>query len=337
MRRSAFKEIGGFWARVKRLREGSPAYWVYRARWNFAPRLRYVTRFPTNLDIELTNTCNLRCVMCPHGFPSPEFKESLGFMDLGLAKRLIGEGVKKGVSAIKLNWRGEPLMHKGIVEIIEYAKACGVLEVAINTNGLLLNGNLREGLVTSGLDFVSFSVDGVKRETYEAIRRGGDFERLVNNIEEFVNLRNKMRLKNPKVRVQMVKMDLNLTEVDDFIKKWNPIVDSITFQDYTGRGDRANRLKDEARAIGRRPCPQIWQRIVVTWDGRVIMCCRDWDSRNVLGMIDYEKGRDVEYFWHSEELSRIRQLHIERRLDEIAACKECTYKESFDWRTTNEH
>ena len=58
------------------------------------------------------------------------------------------------------------------------------------------------------------------------------------------------------------------------------------------------------------------------------MCCRDWDSKNVLGDI---KGKSIEEFWHGKKLNAIRNLHMQKKLDKVAACKDCEYKESYDW------
>jgi radical SAM protein with 4Fe4S-binding SPASM domain len=87
--------------------------------------------------------------------------------------------------------------------------------------------------------------------------------------------------------------------------------------------------------VGRKACPQIWQRIIVTWDGKVVMCCRDWESENVLGTLDYSAGKDLEYFWRGEKINNIRRLHLENKLDNITACSKCSYKESFQWKKDN--
>ncbi|MBI5211979.1 MAG: radical SAM protein [Nitrospirae bacterium] len=333
MRMTAFKEINGIKSKIKH--HGLDYdYWSYRMKWRLAPRVHFVTRFPTHLDIELTNACNLRCVMCPHGFPTPEFKKTLGFMDEKLLINLIDEGAEKGLCSIKFNWRGEALLHKKLAaKAVSYAKSKGIVEVALNTNGLLLDEEMSAALIESGLDLIIFSIDGNSKATYEQVRKGGDFDRMLSNVYGFLKMREeKKRTRDMQVRVQMVKMDHNIHEVQDFLNRWRPLVDSISFQDYTNRGEQDERLKGSHVSTGRLPCPQIWQRMVVAWDGKVIMCCRDWDSKNLLGIIDYDSGKNVEYFWHGEELKRIRKFHLEKRLNEVAACKDCQYKESYNWK-----
>ena len=274
--------------------------------------------------------------MCSHSFSTPEFRKSLGSMDVELARQIINEGSRKGMASIKLNWRGEPLLWKDhLVSTIKYAKEMGIIEIILNTNGLLLDGDLSREIIMAGLDQIIISVDGDSEETYTKIRKGGDFGKLVGNIEKFLEIRDTLKVSKPLVRLQLVKMDTNIHEVESFIKRWSNMVDSITFQDYTNRGEGTERLTKDGnglRKVGRRACPQIWQRIVVTWDGKVIMCCRDWDSKNVLGKLDYSEGRDLEYFWRGEKLQNIRKLHLENKVNDITACSECSYKESFKWQ-----
>ena len=339
MKRSAFKEVNKTSSFIKKLavRDNRIKFLKYRFRWNYLPKFHLISKFPTHVDIETTNKCNLRCVMCPHGFPTPEFKKSLGSMNVDLARQIIDEGSRKGLASIKLNWRGEPLLwREHLAETIRYARARGIVDIMMNTNGLLLNDELSREIIMSGLDLIIFSVDSNSGETYENIRKGGNFSKLVHNINRFLEISNSMRLSKPLVRVQMVKMDSNIHEVEAFMNRWSPLVDSITFQDYTNRGENAERLHADRREsfekAGRRPCPQIWQRIIVTWDGGVVMCCRDWESENVLGKLDYSAGKNLEHFWKGEKLNSIRRIHLANTLDEITACSKCSYKESFQWQ-----
>ena len=92
------------------------------------------------------------------------------------------------------------------------------------TNGLLLNADISRRIIESGLDKVLFSIDGASEETYESIRKGGSYKKAVENIKEFLHIRNSLNSKKPFVRVQMVKMDLNIHEVDRFMDIWKEYV-----------------------------------------------------------------------------------------------------------------
>jgi radical SAM protein with 4Fe4S-binding SPASM domain len=333
VRKTAYKEISKFNTLKEIWKRGFDwKYWVYRLKWHLAPKLKFVTKFPVHLDIESTNCCNLKCIMCPHSNPTREFKKSLGFMDIDLFKKIIDEGAKRGLYSIKLNWRGEPLVHKKCDEMVEYAKKKGILEVQFNTNGLLLNKELSERLINAGLDRIIFSVDAASEETYKKIRRGGDYNKLLKVIKEFINIKKLKKSKKPFIRMQLVKMDYNVSELDKFIEMWSPMVDQISTQEYTSRQEGERKLTSSEESIGRLPCRQIWQRLVITKDGDVVMCCRDWDSEQVLGKLDYKNNKEVMYFWKGETLSRIREMHKRKELNKIPVCKKCTYKESYNWK-----
>jgi radical SAM protein with 4Fe4S-binding SPASM domain len=209
--------------------------------------------------------------------------------------------------------------------MIKYAKDKGVLETLINTNGVALTPELSQKLIDAGLDYIIFSVDAFTKETYEKIRIGADFTKVMANINEFIKLRTG---KKPIIRMQMVKMDINKHEIEDFIKFWSPMVDTVSMQDYTWRGEGESKLTSTDTYEGRQACPQLWQRMILTWDGKAIMCCRDWESENILGDLQNNTIREI---WHNKNIKDIRHLHIWMRLDEIPICKKCTLKETYNW------
>lgn len=286
-----------------------PEYQEYRKKWNEYPERRLVNEFPLHVDIESTSACNLNCRMCYRNF----ITEKIGYIEWALFKKIIDEGAEYRLPSIKLNYRGEPLLHPQLPEMVAYAKRKGIIEVQFNTNGLLLSKKKIGELLDAGLDRIIFSFDGATRETYERIRRGSNYERVINNIETMVKMRNERGLKRPSVRVQMVKMKENECEVEDFLKMWMPIANRVA-------------INIEREPLGTQkelehfPCPQLWQRLMVCWNGEVRMCCGDWPGEIVLG-----NARDSTIYelWHSEKLNQIRELHSHGRFNEIPICAQC--------------
>ena len=109
-------------------------------------------------------------------------KEEIGYMDYGIYKDIFKKNIEHLPYSIKLNWRGEPLLHPKIADMVAFAKDIGVHEVQLNTNGLLLTKELAIDLAEAGLDRIIISMDGFTKETYEKIRRGGDFYQLCDNL-----------------------------------------------------------------------------------------------------------------------------------------------------------
>ena len=93
-----------------------------------------------------------------------------GFMELATYKKIVKECGDNGLFTLKFSMRGEPLLHPDIVEMVEYAKECGIKEVWINTNGGPLTEGLCRGLLRAGVDWLTVSFDGLG-EMYESIRK----------------------------------------------------------------------------------------------------------------------------------------------------------------------
>jgi len=327
--------------------ESMKSYAKYRKQWKVCGDEYEPTSFPVNVDIETSSFCNLRCKMCNWGFdpgddPGSEsfdrfqsFKNSCGNMDIHLYRNIVNEVAKERGYAVKLNWRGEPLMNKKIVQMIRFAKDQGVIEVLMNTNGVLLNPRLSKDIVEAGLDMIVFSFDGITKKTYESIRKGSNFVAALSNLLYFIKIRDEHKeatgSPKPLIRVQMVVMDENKHEIDSFYNFFSPIVDLISTQDYTSRGEKNIRLTEDTLPMGRKTCPQIWQRIIVTWDGNVGMCCRDWDLYHPIGKLNYPDNT-IKSIWSGNELKEIRETHLEESLESLKACKTCTYKESYKWK-----
>ena len=298
----------------------------YRFKWNYYPRWNVVPAFPLHVDIETTDKCNLRCVMCVHGQGEVP---NTGFIDYDFACRILEQCRRNNVASIKLNWRGEPTLYSRLESLIKYAKKIGILEVQLNTNGIPLTEERIKEIVHAGLDRIIFSVDGAKQQTYEKIRVGGDYQRLVKNIEHFILLRKTRGSKKPFIRVQMVRMTENLHEVEDFLNLWKGKADDLRITDATDRGQGDYLQVKDQITIGRRRCPQPWLRMVVSWDGLVFPCCSDWHRRWVAGDAKKQSLIDI---WKSPRMSEIRQLNIENRLNDFEPCRSCFVKESYQWK-----
>lgn len=299
---------------------------LYRFKWNYYPKFNIVVRFPLHVDIEVTDKCNLHCVMCVHG--QGEVPDT-GFMDFDFACKLLDECKRSKVSSIKLNWRGEPALYSRLGDLIKYAKKIGIPEVQLNTNGNPFTKDRIEEVINAGLDRIIFSVDGVAKNTYEKIRVGGDYQRLINNIEHFIDFKKRMGLKKPFIRVQMVRMKENMHEVKGFINLWRGKVDDIRISDVTDRGQGGHLEVGDQVTVGRRRCPQPWQRLVVSWDGLVLPCCSDWYRKWIVGNAKKQSLGDI---WRSEPMQKIRKLNLENKLNEFEPCKSCFVKESYQWK-----
>lgn len=291
------------------------AYLAYRKAWKESPAHCVVGQFPLHLDIESTNRCNLRCEYCTRN----EMTDAVGDMDPALFEKIIDEGARYGLASIKLNRRGEPLLHRELPRLIRYAKEHGVVDVQFNTNAMLLTQDKARAIIEAGLDRIIFSLDGVDKTSFEAIRPGAVYETVVRNIRDFVALRDAMGSSAPLTRVQMTVSSDNVDQVADYIALWRDVVNKIGFN----LRREPMPAGSEKRGHGEQyPCPQLWQRMAIYRDGDTVMCCGDWHKRHLLGNVTRDS---VESLWHSQAFQRVRDLHTAGRPAEFFLCKDCEY------------
>ncbi|KPK42815.1 MAG: hypothetical protein AMJ78_01060 [Omnitrophica WOR_2 bacterium SM23_29] len=286
-------------------------------RWEEAKSL-VVPPTPLHVDIELTNICDLNCIMCERKF----MRRKKGKMSLKMFQHIIQECNKAGVDSAKLNLWGESTLHKQLIDMVQYAKENSPLILQFNTNANQLTHSISEGLISSGLDKLTISLDGVTKKTYEKIRCGGNFDLVMSNIEALLYLKKKMNSIFPQVTLQIIQMKNNEDEILGFVDYWKDKVDriSVTRIGATIDYDEIMKLSIEKSKSKRRvPCLQLWRRLSVFWDGAVTVCCCDYDGFLTIG--DIKRNNLVE-LWRSKKLNALRERH--KKLDfRGLVCERC--------------
>lgn len=270
--------------------------------------------FPPVVRIETTNACNSACVMCPH----KSMTRPVGVMEQALYEKIVRECVESNVRVLHLHNFGEPLVDKHFVERVAFAKGLGIRKVKFFTNASLLSDEKIDALLDARPDEIKASIDSNSREKFEAIRVGLRYSEVTDNIRRLVAARNRRGLTRPVVKLNFVLREDNRHEKGPFIREWKGIVDRICFD------DEHNWSRGGAESGGREvlhACLRIWNTFTVLWDGRVALCCLDYDGEEILGDLISQTIRDV---WRSPRLSRIRQMHSRRDFSSIALCRACS-------------
>jgi len=134
----------------------------------------------TYLRVSVTDRCNLRCIYCmPEGGIDLLKREEI--LSMEEIAEVIQVGAKLGIEKIRLTG-GEPLVRKGIVELVEKINRIqGIKEITMTTNGILLP-KYAEALKKAGLNRVNISLDSVSPEQYKKVTRGGNLENVIAGI-----------------------------------------------------------------------------------------------------------------------------------------------------------
>jgi Iron-sulfur cluster-binding domain/Radical SAM superfamily len=147
-----------------------------------------VAPFPNRLYIECTAACNISCFQaCCAPETGITRTRQAGMLDWGLFTKVVDDA---GPSLIRIDFfnYGEAFLHKRAVEMCEYIKSrFPHIYLYTSTNGLALNEEKARRLVHSGIDEVTFSIDGASQQTYARYRQRGKFDAAVANLRAMVD------------------------------------------------------------------------------------------------------------------------------------------------------
>ena len=133
------------------------------------------------LRVSLTDLCNLRCVYCMPEAGVCKLSHAQ-ILTLEEVEEIAAAAVELGIRKIRLTG-GEPLVRRGIVELVRRLRALpGLRELTLTTNGILLPA-LAQPLRDAGLDRVNISLDTLDAEKYRRLTRGGELQKALDGIE----------------------------------------------------------------------------------------------------------------------------------------------------------
>jgi radical SAM protein with 4Fe4S-binding SPASM domain len=301
------------------------AFRQYRQEWDSAGRFEIETPVPLHVDFELSTYCNYRCPMCPFGVPKESrpstFGNASGWFPFELFQKVIDDGVKHGLRAIDLSYYNEPLLRKDLLNFIDYAQQRGVLDIMFSTNGELLTPEITERLLDSGLTRFMVSLDADTEGTFEHIRIGGHFQKVVENFHHFLRRKKERGQILPITRTSFVKTKLNESELEGFLTRWKELVDYISVQELMEFDEMKLQLTPQNRVQNSNfRCHQPWHRLTLRANGDALPCCTIWGQHLPMGNV---KDQSLQEIWMSPPMVELRRQHRDGRYRENAICKKC--------------
>jgi MoaA/NifB/PqqE/SkfB family radical SAM enzyme len=165
------------------------------------------------VSIDTTSVCNLRCTICA----LERDYDIKAHMPLALFARL--EDAFAQLRHISFSLNAEPLLNRELEAMVALAKqrSDGRITTSLATNAMLLDATRLHALNEAGLDALEISIDGVKRDSYLAVRLGANFERLVENIARAAALE-RGGGRAPHVSLRWVMSTSNVGELPDLLE-----------------------------------------------------------------------------------------------------------------------
>lgn len=294
---------------------------------------------PKRVTIETIFGCNASCIMCPINHPT---KRKKGVMKMDLFKKIIDSLVpyKEHFEMMDLFGLGEPLLDPYIFERIRYVKERGFKNVGFSTNADLLNVEKQKLSLESGIDTLIFSIDGIRKETHERIRRNVSFDRVVANCESIIRMRNEGGHRT-RFLIRFIRQESNKDEWEPFREFWQRRIseerrDFISaYNAHSWGGEISTKdsiVKDGFRdpVIEKQACYQIFEILYILSDGSVPLCSEDWLCADYcFGSV--AEGSPIE-IWNSDRFNAIREVHLAGNKTSMRKCGECTVLYSLSSR-----
>ena len=275
---------------------------------------------PEIVQIESTNICNAKCVFCPRD----DMHRRQGVMSWDLYRKIVDECAALGITHIRVHNYGEPFIDRRLVDKVRYAKEKGIQEVGMISNGSLITDAVARGMIDAGLDAINISVDASGKEVFESTRLGLKYDKVIANIERLVRIRAELARRRPKLILSFVRQN-NSADEQAFIEHWRSVADKIHITDLHNWAGTLNRESDVNY-----PCYRPWLTFTVLWDGRVSLCCADFDGRHILGDLNSSTIKDI---WNAEPYLQARRAHLESGGPDICRSCDLPRKDSPLWIT----
>jgi radical SAM protein with 4Fe4S-binding SPASM domain len=313
---------------------------AFRMRWAKVPFL------PTRLDIEPNNNCNLSCAHCQ----VTQWSKDTIHLGPERFEKIIDQF--PGLTSIKLQGMGEPLLNKMLVEMLRIAEARDI-SAQFTTNGTVYTKKIADALASLRNTFVQVSIDGATADVFEDIRAGSKFAKVVENVRDMTARR--AGSVATRVTVWTVMTQRNLHEIPDIVRLVKSLgVEHMSIQTFLGDWGKESmkafvdpvRVDPESAAVRAkvqeavavaeeegialevvgtnffdkdRPCIWPWHSAYISSTGDVVPCCvlADSDTMKMGNLFD----RPFKEIWNGPAYQTLRDQIA--RHDPPPACRAC--------------
>jgi len=272
-----------------------------------------------SIILDVCSMCQLRCPVCHVAKGVEAIKKTnfgWGYLKFEDFKNFIDENPQ--IKQIEFSVHGEIFLNPELSKIIKYAYEKDVILTAHNgVNFNDVSDTVLRYLVEYRFNSITVSIDGASDETYKIYRKGGNFNRVIENIKKLNKYKKIYCSEFPKLKWQFVIFGHNEYELPvakdmakrldmEFIPKlnWDSEYSPVRDKEFVMKEgslefiDREEfRKKTKKEYIS--PCHQLWKNPIINWDGKLLGCCvnfkRDFGNVFKLGLNRCLKSKDYVY------------------------------------------
>lgn len=279
--------------------------------------------FPRFIALESSRMCNLKCTMCvTHSdfFDTGYLKKYPKHFNFEKFKWIVDqmEPYREYVS-IAPQFQGEPFLSPDMKAMIEYSRSKQMI-FGFTSNATLWTEDSIRLMVDQRVDSVVVSLDGATKETFENVRIGANWEKVVGNINRLLEVRDNAQPGNPNPKpflsINMTLLPENRHEAGKFVDDWLAKVPSVSINNTCINDVVPEKFFEPERY----PCPYPWEGMHILTNGDVVTCCRDHKYEEVFGNAYETSILDI---WNGDKYRNFRRLHLEKRWNDIGICSRC--------------
>jgi MoaA/NifB/PqqE/SkfB family radical SAM enzyme len=301
-----------------------------------------VPDFPQIVGIETTAHCNASCVFCPlHGSKS-DMVLPKGVMSMRIFDKIVRElsAHRDGIDVIFLNVRGEPLLDPNFDSRLGMIKGYGLNDkISMQTNGQFLDMHKAQVILDNKIGQIVLGFDAASKGVYERHRINCDYETVLNNMRNFLELRDKAK-SNVHVSIKYVYTHENQHEIKTAYKMWTKILMSRldNFMISPSENWANSRIDSNGYAIktthnsnkDRVPCPLLVNSINVLYDGKVPACCWDYNLDISNGGMGDANDHQLSEIWDGKAFQNLRYKHANLDFEDLTRCAQCSQILKYD-------
>ena len=308
--------------------------------------------YPRRLVFELTNACNLNCIMC--GRNAADFKPTVFDMDVFRSF----EALMDTVEEVTLMGWGEPTIHPNFIEMLEIINKHSARKYFCS-NGMNLK-KIKNAIFDYNVDVFAISLDGATDETNSRIRRGSKIDQITEDLKEIVRIKKERGLKYPWINFVFCAMRSNIRELPDLVRLAAEIGieevkvvyltvfgEDLMNESLWGHEDLVREVFEEAIKVGdelgillklphyigedeagdklHKDCFVAWRDFFLGSDGYVRPC-----MSTPIHFFEYDKNKDFMEMWNAPEYQKYREtVNDSESMDH--PCRRCYQSSHCNW------